>query len=403
MRLYVSSIIIIAFIVIIDWWFVRYVSRYKGRRARILYWFSIVSSAAYISFFTSIFLASPLTADVSGANFYDYFFWAITWNMIWYFPRFVLMVLTFLAFLSGLISTKFKTKVFRPFNNVFIIIVISLGLYGFFIGRSLLIERSFTVENKQLPASFNNYRIVQLSDMHLGTMANSKDRWLRFVDKINKLNPDLIVFTGDLVNNFWTETLGWDSVFSRLHANDGKIAIMGNHDYGDYIPWTTQYDKVMNHTKVKSFLTKNGFQILENENVSFIKNNDTLIIAGVENWGHPPFPKYGNLSKALQETGNLPIVLLTHDPDHWEGEVLDVNQNIFLTLTGHTHGFQVGMRTKWLTFSPAAWRYKYWGGMYQVGDKNLYVNTGAGFIAFKGRIGMWPEVAIFDLKATSTN
>ena len=291
MRLYVSSIIIITFIIFIDWVFIRYIAKYKSKSSRLIYKFSVFSSVLYISFFVSLFLASPKTADISGVNFYDYFFWAITWFVIWYIPRFVLIVLTFIAFLSGFFSKKFKEKVFRPFNNVFIILAISLGLYGFFIGRTILVQHSNTIENSKLPVSFDNYRIVQLSDMHLGTMPHSKQRWLRFVEEINALNPDLIVFTGDLVNNFWSETVGWDSVFSKMEAKDGKLAIMGNHDYGDYIPWKTKYDKLMNHTKVKTFLLKNGFQILENENVSLIRNSDTIVIAGVENWGHPPFPR----------------------------------------------------------------------------------------------------------------
>jgi predicted MPP superfamily phosphohydrolase len=398
MRLYFSSIIIIAFIVLIDWWFDRYISKYNGRFAKILRWFNLFASVSFVAFFISIFLSSPVTADISGVNFYNHFFYAITWTMIWYIPRFVLMQLNLVSILTCSFFRNFRNKIFKPFNNILIITIMVLGLYGFFVGRVVLVEHRNVIENKALGKEFDGYRIVQLSDMHLGTMPHSIARWEKFAQRINALEPDLIVFTGDLVNNFWTETQGWDSVFSRLQAKDGKIAVMGNHDYGDYIPWKTRYDKELNHVKVTSFLQKTGFRVLENQHVPVIRNQDTLIIAGVENWGHPPFPRYGDLSKALEGLNGQQIVLLTHDPDHWEAEVLPSPNNIFLTLAGHTHGFQIGMRTQWLTFSPAAWRYKHWGGLYTVNDKNLYVNTGAGFIAFKGRIGMWPEVAVFDLK-----
>ncbi len=397
MRLYFSSIIIIAFIVLVDFWFSRYLSKYNNRFAKALQWFNRYAGVLFPAYFISIFLSSPVKADISGVNFYNYFFYAITWTMIWYLPRFVLMMLNLISVATFWFLPNFRRKVFKPFNNTLIIAIMILGLYGFMIGRTMLIEHYNKIENKELGRSFDKYRIIQLSDMHLGTMPHSIGRWEGFVEKINNLNPDLIVFTGDLVNNFWTETQGWDSVFSRLKANDGKIAVMGNHDYGDYIPWKTQYDKEINHVKVISFLRKTGFQVLENQHLPIIKNQDTLIIAGVENWGHPPFPRYGNLKHTLSGIDRQQIILLTHDPDHWEAEVLSSPKNIFLTLAGHTHGFQVGMRTQWLTFSPAAWRYKHWGGLYSENGKNLYVNTGAGFIAFKGRIGMWPEVAIFDL------
>jgi len=294
-------------------------------------------------------------------------------------------------------SRKFRKNVV-PIINIFITSLLIVVILSITLCRFTLKERNFDIYSSDLGESFENYTIVQFSDMHLGTMQKSKSLWLGHVEKINALNPDLIVFTGDLVNNFHTETNGWDSVFSSLKAKDGKIAILGNHDYGSYAKWKSEYDKQTNNHKVIGFLKRNGFNVLENENVSLIKGNDTLIIAGVENWGQPPFPQYGDINKTLQGAEHQPTVLLSHDPDLWEAEVKNIRNNIFLTLSGHTHGFQFGIRSKHINFCPASLRYKYWGGLYESQSQYLYVNTGVGFVGFKGRIGICPEVSIFKLK-----
>jgi len=376
-------------------------SKYKYKAVRRLRTFSLYVSVAFFSLIVTLFLLNPKIADISCVNINDYFFYSFTWLIVWYIPRILLFVLIALLYLIFFFSQKLR-KIIIPIVNIFITSLVIIVILSITLCRFTLKERNFDIYSSDLGESFENYTIVQFSDMHLGTMQKSKSLWLKHVEKINALEPDLIVFTGDLVNNFHTETDGWGTVFSGLKAKDGKIAVLGNHDYGGYTKWKSEYDKQTNHLKVIGFLKRNSFTVLENENISLIKGNDTLIIAGVENWGQPPFPQYGDITKALQEAEQQPIILLSHDPDHWEAEVKNIRENIFLTLSGHTHGFQFGIRSKYINFCPASLRYKYWGGLYESQNQYLYVNTGVGFVGFKGRIGICPEVSVFKLKIKNT-
>lgn len=250
---------------------------------------------------------------------------------------------------------------------------------------------------KDLPNGLEGLKIVQLSDVHLGNFNFRYSILDGVVEHINQLDADLIFITGDLVNNFASETKGWDKVFSRLDAKYGKYAVLGNHDYGDYSEWKSQKLKQINFDKIKQAYSNFGFQLLLNTNEKLTINGSQLSLIGVENWGHPPFPRYGDLDRAMQ--GNLADIkiLLTHDPDHWEAEILR-HTNIDLSLSGHTHGMQVGVKFKNREWSPAKWKYKYWGGLYQEGNQFIYVNRGLGFIGIPLRIGMPPEITLLTLQ-----
>lgn len=245
-----------------------------------------------------------------------------------------------------------------------------------------------------IPVSFKGFRLVQISDTHFGSYKKGEAMFCTMVDSINSLNPDLIVFTGDFVNNFAGEMDPYFDIFSKLKAPFGKFAVLGNHDYSDYKKWGSPATKQQNSAKIKQNIKRMGFQLLENQNVFLVKNTDTIFLAGVDNWGHSPFFQYGNLELA---TKNIPVdgfvVLLSHNPDLWEARVQE-DARIRLTLSGHTHGMQMGLREKYLNFSPASLIYPYWGGLYSQNGQYLYVNVGVGCLGMTARFGMRPEITL---------
>jgi hypothetical protein len=191
---------------------------------------------------------------------------------------------------------------------------------------------------------------------------------------------------------------GWDSLFLKLKANRGKFAVFGNHDYGDYSEWPSEEAKAENIDAIKNFYQTANFRLLLNESYLDRIGNDQIALVGVENWGSPPFKQYGDLEKALRPAQFAPFrILLSHDPTHWAEEVVG-KMDIALTLSGHTHGMQAGIRYKSKQWSPAKLKYKHWAGLYEQGGQYLYVNRGMGWMGFPGRIGMRPEITLFRLK-----
>lgn len=250
---------------------------------------------------------------------------------------------------------------------------------------------------ENLPSAFDGLRVVHFSDTHLGSFNARYHIFDRAIKMINETKPDLIVFTGDLVNNFATELDGWQESFGALSATYGKYAVLGNHDYGDYSDWPSTEDKAANFKAIKAFHAEIGFKLLLNESAVVEKDNQQLVILGVENWGNPPFKQYGNLQKAIQGSSEKDFrLLLSHDPSHWPKEVIN-STNIALTLSGHTHGMQAGIRLRNKSWSPIKYKYKHWAGLYQEGEQYLYVNRGLGWLGFPGRLGMRPEICLIEL------
>ncbi len=280
------------------------------------------------------------------------------------------------------------------------LIPFSALMYNLTKGRFNFKIHHANININHLNNDLRSLRIVQLSDIHLGSFNNKYDQLENVMHQINELKPDLIVLTGDLVNNFASEADGWQNVFLKLKATTGKYAILGNHDYGDYSDWKTNALKEDNFNKIKQAYKKLGFTLLLNTNETVKFNNTSFSLIGVENWGHPPFPQYGDLQKSM--TGDLDNfkILMTHDPDHWEAEVLK-HTNIDLCLSGHTHGMQIGFKFKNKVWSPAKWKYKYWGGLYKNEEQYLYVNRGLGFIGIPFRIGMPPEITLLTFNSHS--
>ncbi len=253
------------------------------------------------------------------------------------------------------------------------------------------------MKTKTLPVAFQGLRVVHISDLHLGSFNFRYHILERAVKLINHLEPDLIIFTGDLVNNFAWELKGWAQVLDKLSAKNGKFAVLGNHDYGDYSSWASPEHKKSNFESIKYFYKKINFSLLLNEGISINKDGIEIGIIGVENWGMPPFKQYGDLNKALKPVNHLPFkILLSHDPTHWPEEVVD-HTDIALTLSGHTHGMQAGVNLKNKQWSPIKYKYKHWAGLHNENNQFLNVNRGLGWLGFPGRIGMRPEITCIDI------
>ena len=271
-------------------------------------------------------------------------------------------------------------------------------LYGITKGKYNYKILKYTLFFEDLPIEFDGYKITQISDIHSGSFDNNA-KVEYGVKLINDQKSDVIMFTGDLVNSKTSEINPWKSTFSKLKAKDGVFSVLGNHDYGDYVKWPTEEAKKDNFSEMLKSQKEMGFQLLLNESRYIEKKDSRLAIVGVENWGKG-FNKKGNLKKAISNIKSNDFkILLSHDPSHWEYEVLKEKMHFQLTLSGHTHGMQFGIEIpgviKW---SPAKWRYKFWAGIYERTGQYLNVNRGFGYLAFPGRVGIWPEISVITLK-----
>ncbi|PRZ00986.1 metallophosphoesterase [Marinilabilia salmonicolor] len=271
-------------------------------------------------------------------------------------------------------------------------------LFGVLKGRYAFYTRHVKLNFPNLPRAFDGLRIVQISDLHLGSFGSNREPLKEAVSLINEEKPDLVLFTGDLVNNFAGETRGWEEILGKINASMGKYSILGNHDYGDYSTWPSEQRKAANFKSIVAANRKLGFQLLRNESVTLQKDGESIAVSGVENWGLPPFPQYGDLESTWNQTNGEPFkILMSHDPDHWDAEVIG-RKKYDLTLAGHTHGMQFGFEIGKYNWSPAKYKFKRWAGLYQVGKQFLYVNRGLGYLGMPARVGMPPEITVFTLK-----
>ncbi|XMO88254.1 metallophosphoesterase [Algibacter sp. AS12] len=277
-------------------------------------------------------------------------------------------------------------------------------LYGMYRGKYRFRVLNYTLHFEDLPDAFDGYKITQISDIHSGSFDN-KEKIEYGVNLINEQQSDIIFFTGDMVNNKASEMHNWKSLFGTLKANDGVFSVLGNHDYGDYVDWPTTEAKNKNLNDLKQIQKEMGFNLLLNESRFIEKNGQRIAIVGVENWGKGGFKKAGDLKKAAQNIhANDFKVLLSHDPSHWEEEVIKDDYHYHLTLSGHTHGMQFGIEIPgWIKWSPVKWRYKYWAGIYKEMGQYINVNRGFGYLGYPGRVGIWPEVTVIELKKGTAN
>jgi uncharacterized protein len=272
-------------------------------------------------------------------------------------------------------------------------------LYGFNNKYRYQVKR-IKLKYPNLPAGFAGLKIVHISDIHSGSLTN-KQAVIKGVHKIMKEEPDLILFTGDLVNNVADEMNDYIDVFNQLSAPLGVYSTLGNHDYGDYVHWRSAEEKQANLEKLKQVHHTMGWRLLMNEHIVLQKGEDKIAVMGIENWSAKArFPKYGSLQKAHEGAKAYPFkILMSHDPSHWKAEVLKDYPDIDLMLAGHTHGMQFGLEMPLLKFkwSPVQYVYKEWAGLYEMNQQRLYVNRGFGFLGYPGRSGIMPEITVLEL------
>lgn len=249
----------------------------------------------------------------------------------------------------------------------------------------------------KIPAAFKGLRVVHISDIHSGSFTD-KQAVQKGIEKVIEHQPDLILFTGDLVNDRADEMEEYKELFARLKAPMGVFSILGNHDYGDYVRWDSAQAKIDNLERLKAVHAEMGWRLLMNEHVVLEKQGDKIALLGIENWSAKGnFPKYGKLKDAYAGTEDYSFrILLSHDPSHWEAEVQKQYPDIDLMLSGHTHGMQFGVEMPGLRWSPVQYVYKQWAGLYETTNQKLYVNRGFGFLGYPGRVGILPEITLLE-------
>lgn len=365
------------------------------KRIGILYWFI---SGLFLATWMLAFLNPDKIRETTN---YQFFYFVISLSVLNIFPKMLIGLFT-------IISTPFRLQKSKRASKVILLsgLIISLGMltsicYGILLGRKNIRIEKVEIPLKVLPDTLDGLRIVQFSDAHLGSFEDNSFL-KKFADKINNEKADLLVFTGDMVNNYHQEILGFEDELQKMNARYGKFAILGNHDYGDYSIWKNEKEKAENQQAINLKMEEAGFFLLRNQSAKVSLRDSSLYIVGVENWGHKPFPQYAQLEKAMQGIPEQAFkLLLSHDPAHWEGEILEKTQ-IPLTLSGHTHGAQFGFRLAGIEFSPMRLIQKYWGGLYRHSNQYLYVNRGTGCVGFLGRIDMAPEITVITLRSERT-
>lgn len=402
MRIPILTIIIIYIITFLELWYLnsdirRYSKGKKGRLIRIIFY--IVSSAMLI-YITAVLSLPRRSADNSIIH--------VMWMLYGYLSIVAsLFIYIIFSFAGRLIAGKRHINYGIFAGGILGIALLITFWWGAFVTRNEIEVRHVVMKSDKLPQSFDGFKIVQISDLHTGTWGNDTTFLSQLVDSINAQNPDIILFTGDIVNRRTSELAPFMKTLSRLYATHGVYSVLGNHDYGEYIEWARPADKEENNALLAEWEKQMGWDLLKNEHRFIRQGNDSIALIGVENWGDPPFGQLGDLNLAYPAKGDSQglydsnfKILMTHNPAHWKEEVLKMT-NVDLTLSGHTHAMQMAVGTDNHRWSPAVWRYKEWGGMYRDEKKNmnLYVNIGAGEVGMPARLGSaYPEITVINLR-----
>ena len=397
----ISLIIFFFILVFIEFYFYLGVKKILNRKSRLIYIFTFFS--LYIFFVTYSF-----TFEISSSSrVFSYYLSIIFLFLIAKTISLPIILIEDLFRLFNFIKSKINTKskvnlkrraLISKLSLIFSSLTLPVGFDGIFFGKYRYRIINHEINFKNLPKKFDGYKLVQLSDFHCGSLEN-KHMVDKAIKMINDENADLILFTGDFVNNRYEEVKPWVKSFSKLKAKDDMISVLGNHDYGDYQRWSSKFEKEENFKNLLEIQKKIGFKVLMNENKYIIRGDEKIAIVGVENWG-ARFNQLGDIEKSIQNISDLDFkIVLSHDPTHWEKILKDHPKKFDLTLSGHTHGMQFGIEIpgiiKW---SPVQWVYKYWAGIYTHNGKYLNVNRGFGVLAFPGRVGIWPEITTITLK-----
>ena len=411
-------IIIAAISLLLDWYVYSGVKTFTGdwqslRDRHMINWgylvISIGATVLFIAGFGSFSTAKGMTP------FHE---WVLSIFITFLITKLVFVIVLFLGdigrFFYGIVNNivKPKGKVIEPFfpaRRKFIseaaILVAAIPFTGFFYamlkGKYDYKVHRQTIYYDDLPEAFDGFTITQVSDIHSGSFDNTH-AMQRGIDLAKAQKSDLFVFTGDLVNNAAWEIEPYIERLGQLKAAYGQFSILGNHDYGDYVLWDNETEKAANLEKLKLHHKDLGYRLLLDENVSLEKDGQKISLIGVQNWGKG-FIQIGDLDKALKGVDKDAFkILLSHDPTHWEEKVRYNATTIHLTLSGHTHGAQFGVEIPGFRWSPVQYRYLDWAGLVNEKNRYLYVNRGFGFLAFSGRLGIWPEITVITLKKTGT-
>lgn len=373
------------------------------------YWLFTLVIIGRLAVYGRVFISNSKPGFFAGFYVFTGFFLAL------YVPKLFFIAFLALEFVLKLLVYPFLGLADHPVPfgeflwtgplNIISMLIIPLSIFsmmvifwGMIFGRFNFKVRRSEISFTDLPPAFDGYRIIHISDLHLGSLYGNQDKLERAIQLINNESPDLILFTGDLVNNLAEETLGWEDLLAGMKATDGNYAILGNHDYGEYYDWPDEKAHQDNMQKLIRAHEVSGFTLLLNRSVKISRKDENIFLAGVENWGLPPFKQYGDLGKALLEIPEAGFtILLSHDPSHWDEEVKG-HTGVHLTLSGHTHGMQFGIRTGKFRWSPIQVKYPRWVGLYQQGFQYLHVNPGLGYIGYAGRIWIPPEISVFTLR-----
>jgi len=381
------------------------------------------SRASVFLFYWLIMLGSTLNLSIAfyiAANSHQpvppYSMWAITIFLPLFITKTVLVltlvtedIVRFLSWISNRVSSKTNRNNQYPARRKFISqLGVVLGsipfaafVYGIAKGKYDYKVHRHTLYFEDLPEAFDGFTITQLSDIHSGSFG-SASAIQRGIDLANAQKSDLFVFTGDLINNLAEEMDSWLAQFRELKAPFGQFSILGNHDYGEYVQWASEAEKEGNIDRVKAHHKNLDYHLLLNEHTVIEKDGQQIELLGVENWGNG-FIQRGDLDKALEGTNEESFkILLSHDPSHWEEKVKNHPQKIHLTLSGHTHGAQMGIETPTVKWSPIQYRYPHWEGLKTENDRSNYINRGFGVLAFSGRVGVWPEITVLELRKKSS-
>ncbi len=380
---------------LVDWYICRAVWRRCRRGASFWRPFSLWSSVALALFLIAIILWPKRQGDNAQLL-------CLMWALYAYFSIYIPKYIFVLVDLIGAIPALWRARRIPGSTIVAAccgLVAFGAMWWGALVNRYELDVKEVTVEIPDLPAAFTGARIVQISDLHLGSFGEDTRFVEKLVSRVNSLNPMVIVFTGDLVNRRTEEAYPFGETLAQLKAPLGVYSILGNHDYGDYYSWPSAEDKERNMQLMKEFQAAIGWHMLNNDTEFLRAGSNTLALIGVENIGDPPFKIYGDLDKAYPGdlADGMPKILLSHNPAHWEADIAESpDKNIALTLSGHTHAMQM----EFFGWSPAALRYDKWGGLYtdSEGAHSMYVNIGAGEVGIPARIGATPEITVFTLE-----
>ena len=387
-----ALLMLIAVVIIPDIWFT-----YRMRHHRLHWTFHALYWLTSLLFLLTFIFLRTHADDIKDPSLSVKVIWFLSVFALIYAPK---LIFTLFNQLNCLLNyfTKQKSRIITYVGGVLSLLTFCLLLVGSTHTRKHLLVKEIELTLPNLPAQFDGLRIAHITDQHLGNWGQDTSFVAHVVNTINQQHPDVICSTGDMVNNFACELPPYITIWQRLYAPLGKFAVLGNHDYGDYTQWESIEARHANLEATKQYIRDCGFELLLNEHIYISKNTDTLYIAGVENWGKPPFPQYGDLSKAMH---NIPenafTLLLSHDVSHWKQEVVG-RPNIPLTLSGHTHAAQVGLTTPRIRLSPASWIYDEWAGLYEEQNQYLHVNPGLGYIGIAIRIGIRPEITLITLR-----